>query len=206
MPREVVEDVFDITCRESGVKRYRVYLSTSGVPTLVDAGPQGTTDAVVDALTEIGVQPERLVLTHGDPDHVGGFDRLADRYDLETWVPEQTTRELKRIDHRYGDGDRIGQFEAVHVPGHTEDNHVLVGDGVCIVGDALWGADRRGLPAGEFHLPPAVYSEDLNRAEESLERLLPYEFDVALVFHGTSITERADDRLDQYVDFAGKPE
>ena len=43
------------------------------------------------------------------------------------------------------------------------------------MGDAASGADQRGLPAGYFHLPPAVYSQDLNQAEENLARLLDYE-------------------------------
>jgi len=73
-----------------------------------------------------------------------------------------------------------------------------------VLGDALSGADQRGLPAGEFHLPPAVYSEDLNRAEESLEALLEYEFNVGLVYHGSSVTEDAQAKIDRYVNFPGK--
>lgn len=207
MPEEIVTGIYDVTCREepSG-KRYRVFLDAREPPTLFDAGFADTVEAVVAAVDEAGVEPERLVLTHGDADHAGGLEALAAEYDLETWVPEQTEMET-RPDHRYGDGDRIGRFEAVHAPGHEPDNHVLVDEdaGVAVMGDAVSGADQRGLPAGHFHLPPAVYSRDLGRAEESLERLLAYEFDVALVFHGSSVTENARAKLDRYVNFPGKP-
>lgn len=74
-----------------------------------------------------------------------------------------------------------------------------------MLGDALSGADQRGLPAGYFHLPPTVYSQDLNEGEESLEGLLDYEFDIRLVYHSTSVTEDARARLERYVDFLGKP-
>lgn len=208
MPTEILPDVYDVTCLdEPGGKRYRVFLFADGTPTLVDAGLADTTDAVIDALDDLGVEPERLVITHGDPDHIGGFDALAAAYDPETWVPDRTTAETRvEPDHRYGDDDRVGRFVAVHVPGHEPDNHVLVDEdaGIAVMGDALSGADQRGLPAGYFHLPPAVYSQDLNRAEENLERLLEYEFDAGLVYHGSSVTTGARGKLDRYVNFPGK--
>ena len=209
MYTEIVPGVFDITCRtlESG-KRYRVFLFTDGTPTLFDAGFADTTDAVFDAIDEIGVEPERLVITHGDGDHVGGFDAIVERYGLESWVPEQTTLETDSSPaHRFGDGDEIGRFVAVHVPGHESDNYAFVDEdaGIAVMGDAVSGADQRGLPAGYFHLPPAVYSADLNLAEDNLERLLEYEFDVGLVFHGSSVTENAREKLERYVHLPGAP-
>ncbi len=209
MPTELIDGVYDITCREepSG-KRYRVFLFTGEVPTLFDAGFESTAETVFDAIDRIGTEPERLVITHGDGDHIDGFDAIVDRYDIETWVPKQTALETEHTpDHRYGDGDRIGVFEAVHVPGHEPDNHAWVdeSEGIAVMGDAVSGADQRGLPAGYFHLPPAVYSQDLNEAESSLERLLEYEFDVGLVYHGSSVLEDARAKLERYVNFPGKP-
>lgn len=208
MPTERATDMYDITCRKDGEKRYRVFLSTKGTPTLFDAGLADTVETVTEGITEVGTDPEQLIVTHGDGDHVGGFDGLVDRYDLETWVPRQTTLETKHDpDHRYGDGDQIERFTAVHAPGHEPDNHALIDEdaGVAVLGDALSGADQRGLPAGYFHLPPAVYSQNLNEAEESLERLLDYEFDTGLVYHGSSVTEQARMKLERYVHFPGKP-
>lgn len=209
MPTELVAGVYDITCREepSG-KRYRVFLAVDGTPTLLDAGLEDTTAAVFDGIDEIGIEPERLIITHGDGDHMAGFDAVVERYDPDTWVPEQTDVDTENTpDHRYTGGDHIGRFTAVHVPGHEPDNHALIDEdaGIAIMGDAVSGADQRGLPAGHFHLPPAVYSQDLNQAEENLERLLEYEFDVGLVYHGSSVLEDAKAKLDRYVNFPGKP-
>lgn len=208
MPTEVVDGVFDITSQSTDDgKRYRVFLFTDGTPTLVDAGLAESTDAVIDGIEDIRVEPERLVITHGDGDHIAGFDNLVEKYDPETWVPALTDADLEHEpDHRYEDGDEIGPFTAVHAPGHEPDNHALIDEsaGIAVMGDAASGADQRGLPAGYFHLPPAYYSKDLNQAEESLEQLLEYEFDVGLVFHGSSVTEDAWAKLDRYVNFPGK--
>lgn len=201
MPTEVAAGVWDVTCveRESG-SRIRAYLVEDDVPTLVDAGLPDTTEALLDGIAEVGIDPERLVITHGDHDHVGGYDAVVDRFGVETYVPEQTELDADP-DHRYGDGARIGSFEAVHLPGHKPDNHGLIDEdrGVAILGDALSGADQRGLPPGYFHLPPAVFTHDLNEAEESLLRLRDYEFDVGLVFHGSSVLEDARTVLDAYI-------
>jgi glyoxylase-like metal-dependent hydrolase (beta-lactamase superfamily II) len=208
VPSQIVDHVYDITCHEGpDGDRYRVFLATDGTPTLFDTGLPETVDAVQAAIDEIGVEPERLVVTHSDGDHIGGYGSIVDAYDLETWVPVETDEELTpEPTHRYQDGDTIGRFTAVHVPGHAADNHALVDEeaGIAVLGDAVSGADQRGLPPGRFHLPPGVYSEDLNQAEESLERLLSYEFDVGLVFHGSSVIENASDKLDRYVNFPGK--
>lgn len=86
---EIATDVYDLTLAELNGGRYRVFLFDGTTPTLVDAGLGDTTDAVVERLDELDVQPERLVVTHGDSDH------------------------------RFGDGDDVGRFTAVHTPGHT---------------------------------------------------------------------------------------
>lgn len=208
MPTEIVDGVYDITCAQDGEKRYRVFLFLGDTPTLVDAGLPESVDTIVQGLDSVGATPGRLIITHGDPDHIGGFDALVDHYDLETWVPEQTDLETEHApDHRYGHGDQIGRFTTVHVPGHKPDNHALIDEdaGIAVMGDAVSGSDQRGLPAGYFVLPPAVYSVDLNEAEENLQRLLEYEFEIGLVFHGSSVTENASGTLERFVAFPGKP-
>jgi glyoxylase-like metal-dependent hydrolase (beta-lactamase superfamily II) len=209
VPHEIVPDIYDITVRTDPTdRRYRVFLVDGEIPTLFDAGFGDTTDALFDGIEATGLRPQRLVVTHADPDHVGGFDAVVERYGTETFVPRQSDLETDRgVDHRYGDGDRISGFQAIHVPGHAADHHALVDEqrGVLIAGDALVGADLRGFPEGYLLPHAAVYAADLKAAELNLDRLLNYEFDAALVYHGSSVTEGARGVLDRYVNFPGRP-
>lgn len=208
MPTEITTGVFDITTRRRDGRRYRVYLFDDEVPTLVDTGHADTVDTLIDKLDTLDREPQRLIITHGDADHIGGAEALVEKYGLETYVPEgEPFGGALEPDVRYHDGDQIGGFTAVHVPGHTPHHHALVhGDtAIGVLGDAVFGSDLRGLPAGYFILPPAVYSDDLNEADESLTALLEYEFDVALLYHGSSVMEDASDKLERFVNFPGRP-
>jgi hydroxyacylglutathione hydrolase len=200
MPTELLDGVYDITCAETEAGRIRAFLFSDG--TLVDCGLPSTTDALLEGIEATGIEPKRLVVTHADRDHVGGFDALVRELWVETYLPEDASLDSEyEPDHRYGDGDEIGPFEAVHVPGHRAHQHALIDEegGVAVLADAVSGADQRGLPEGYFHLPPGVYTDDLNRAEESLERLTDFEFDAGLVYHGSSVLSNADEKLEAYV-------
>jgi glyoxylase-like metal-dependent hydrolase (beta-lactamase superfamily II) len=106
-------------------------------------------------------------------------------------------------DDRIGGGDVSGRFTAVDIPDHSGDNTVFIDEnrGIAVMGDALMGADIRGMPAGYVILPPEMWSEDLHEAERNLEKLLDYEFEIALVNHGSSVFERASEKLERYVNF-----
>ena len=204
MPTELLDGVYDVTWQEGGGRRFRSFVLDDEVPTLIDTCLSNATDELFAGIEETGVEPERLIVTHGDPDHVDAYDEVVDAYDLETIVPAQSDLDA---DSYYDDGDTVGRFVAVHVPGHAEDSYVLVDEdaSMAIIGDALMGSDLRGLPEGYLIMPPEVYSDDLNVAERNLEKLLDYEFDAALVFHGSSVLEDASGKLDTYVEFPGKP-
>ena len=223
---EVVEDVYEIiwertdegvALNRGNVMRSYLFDYDDDRPTLVDTcfAAEESVERLTSGIDETGVTPERLVLTHNHPDHAGGFDAIVDRYGVETWVPElDDLAEAEELDaqtpadHLYTDGDRIGRFAAVHIGGHSPGSSVLVDEraGVCVCGDSLSGADRRGLPAGYLIHPPQATNvgqplEALVDAEENLVRLLDYDFEVALVFHGSSVYEGARDKLEAYVNY-----
>jgi hypothetical protein len=64
MPTQLLPDVYDITVLDEGNGRYRVFLVDGDVPTLVDAGPADTGDALANGADEVGITPDRLVITH----------------------------------------------------------------------------------------------------------------------------------------------
>ncbi|MBP2249731.1 glyoxylase-like metal-dependent hydrolase (beta-lactamase superfamily II) [Halarchaeum solikamskense] len=209
--RSPAEGVRELRLGPDGSDYFRAYVVTGERPTLFDAGPAETNETLIERLRGLGVEVERLVVTHADFDHVGGYDAVVDAFDVETYVPRESDVAddvATPPDVRYGHGDDVAGFEAVHVPGHKPDNYAFVDEGrdLGILGDAVIGADRRGLPAGYFLLPEAIYSHDLVAAERNLERLLDYEFEVGLVYHGSSVLDRARERLEAYVEFPNKPE
>lgn len=207
MDTELLTGVYDITLQDDGEARYRAFLVDADVPTLVDTGLADTTDALFEGVERIGLEPERVVVTHGDNDHVGGLKAVNGRYDVTTVVPEGTKVDKALVDRRYDDNDEIGPFTAVHLPGHAPDLHALIAedDDYAVLSDAVFGADFRGLPAGYFVLPTAYFSADLAAADESLERLLEYEFDAGLVFHGSSVLSDTREKLEAFIEFSGKP-
>ena len=204
-PYEILPGVYDVTVRRQDGRRYRCYLVDGDAPTLVDTchDVPEVKETLFEGLDELGIEPERLFITHGDGDHIGGFDDVVDRFDVETWVPAETTAETEHEpDHRYTDGDRLGGFEAVHVPGHEDDSYALIDEteSYAIFGDVVVGADIRGLPAGYFTIHGEGVTDDPRRAEQNLVILRDYEFEAGLVFHGSSVLEGASAKIEAYVD------
>lgn len=201
MSTELVDDVYEITCAETPNGHIRAYLVDGTHPTLFDCGLPDSTEALIEGIDATAITPERLVITHTDQDHIGGIDAVIEEYGVETYLPVGSELAGERADTVYSEGDEISGFVALHMPGHRSHQHVLVNETreIAVLGDAVSGADQRGLPAGYFHLPPGMYSEDLILAEESLGKLLDYEFEVGLVYHGSSVTENARDTLEAYV-------
>lgn len=203
---EVQPGVYDLTLTRAPA-RYRAFLFDWDEPTLVDCGPAESDATLLERLATLGIAPERLILTHADHDHVGGFDAVVDRYDPITWVPAESTLATDAgPDRRYEHGATVGPFTAVHVPGHTADTYALVAPDrdLAVMGDAMIGADWRGLPAGYFVLVEAIYSDDLVAAERNAERLQDYDFETGLVFHGSSVFADARAKLDAFLDFPNK--
>jgi len=226
---EIFPNVYDITWERQGEgselvrdMRWRSFLFDfqDDATTLVDTCMENRVDRLYAGIEEIGVEPERLIITHNHPDHVDAFDAVVERYDPETWIHEDD-RMVDPIDdveypipvetpadHYFTQGEQIGRFEAVHIGGHTPGSSVLVDEraGIVVCGDSLNGADRRGLPPGYLiHPPQSTHGsrpcEAVVEAEENIARLLDYEFDSALVFHGTSVFENACEKLDDYINY-----
>lgn len=219
-------DVYDITWQTAAEgpeitsgERHRSYLYDvdGDVPTLIDTCFANRVEALFAGIEQIGVEPERLLISHRHLDHVGAFDEVVERYDLETWVPEaDNVVEIDDYgidiqtepDHLFGDGATIGRFEAVHVPGHSPGNSVFVDEaaGIAHCADTVCGSDRRGLPPGYLlHPPQATHTnqppEAAVAAEKNLEKLLEYDFEVAILNHGSSVFEDASAKLERYVNF-----
>lgn len=209
--RELVPDVYDTQL--GGVSRHgqlmyvAAFVETRRDTTLIDTGWPDTTDDLLGALEEADRVPDRVVLTHEGHDHYGGIDAVMDRYDPELVVPEAETTLQEAIDHEpdrlLADGDTVDGMEAVILPGHSPApmSLYLPERRTLIAADSVDGSNRRGLPPGYLLPAPGLYNEDHDAAAESLQRLLEFDIDSVLVFHGSHVLGDAGEKLDRLLRF-----
>jgi glyoxylase-like metal-dependent hydrolase (beta-lactamase superfamily II) len=145
-------------------------VSMSGA--IVDPG--GDLEAIQGAIAEIGMKPEKILLTHGHIDHAGGADELrallgveiegphpADRFLLDNLEKQGAAYgiEARRVtpDRWLEDGDKVtvagATFEILHCPGHSPGSVVYVNRAqkFMLMGDVLFNGSigRTDFPYGD---------------------------------------------------------
>ncbi len=217
MVTQVADDVWWFDCR--GTSAYLV--DDGGAPTLVDAGMPRQGRRIRARLAAAGFAPddlERILVTHYDPDHVGGLSAF-DGVDVPIHVgaadaplvtgerrPPWTDR--KGLFHRLAgpfltppanpvvpveDGDSVGSFTVYGTPGHTRGHVAYVSEdpSVCVLGDAVRETGGRLEPSPR----PLTWDVDAARASvRDLSRRAP-EFDVAAMGHGVPFARGGSERL-----------
>ena len=177
---------------------------------LVDTGMPGNARRIVAYIESIGRQPAELrcvVLTHCDIDHIGSVARRKEltgarvaihRLDGPVLAGQQRPQKggplmsmfgrLIRVRHVVPDllleeGDSIGGFQVMHVPGHTAGSLALHrADGVVFSGDALL-SDKQG----EIRPPRARLSLDPAQARTSAERIKALPMKLLCTGHGAPV-------------------
>ena len=102
-------------------------------------------------------------MTHHHNDHIGAAARLAERYALPVYGPDDTR--IHAVTHTVREGDTItlasGQmrFNIIETPGHTLSHIVFVGEGIAFTGDTLFSLGCGRL----FEGTPAQMLASLNR-------------------------------------------
>lgn len=178
--------------------------------------PGGDVASIVDAIDRAGVEPEKILLTHGHLDHVGGTVELARRYEIPVegphrddafWLnalPEQSSMfgfsatEAFVPDRWLLEGDcvTVGDqtLDVLHCPGHTP-GHVVFFDPkerLALVGDVLFKGSigRTDFPRGDFQ----VLMDSIKR------KLFSLDDDVAFIpGHGPMSTLGEEKRTNPFV-------
>ncbi|OKP98279.1 MBL fold metallo-hydrolase [Paenibacillus sp. P46E] len=195
---------------------------------LIDAGFYGHGSQIVEGMRRAGVAAERLsavILTHQDIDHIGGVQDLMELTDrpltvyahvldqpfIEGAVP-LLKRELPpqlqhmfdlpyhvKVNHTLYDGDVLdfcGGVEVICTPGHTP-GHIslyLQTSRILIAGDALPSVN------GDLQTPTNQTTPDLPAAFNSLNKLLDYDIDQIVCYHGGLCTENVQEQLRRIVE------
>lgn len=137
--------------------------------------PGGDVPRILDAIKQVGMTPERIVLTHGHLDHVGGAmelkaalgvdiegPHLADKFLMERAEEQARSYGLAGMrnassDRWLNEGDKLeigGEaFEIFHCPGHSPGSLVYYNraNGFALVGDVLFQGSigRTDFPYGD---------------------------------------------------------
>ncbi|KWT64257.1 putative metal-binding YcbL-like protein [Hyphomicrobium sulfonivorans] len=178
--------------------------------------PGGDLDRIEGAIAEIGLKPEKILLTHGHIDHAGGAAELRERLggipiegphaaeqplldNLETQaasygIPARTVTP----DRWLADGETVEvaghTFEVLHCPGHSPGSVVLLNraQSFAMMGDVLFQGS-----VGRTDLPLGSHETLMNSIRT---KLLPLPDEIAFICgHGPTSTIGHERRTNPFI-------
>jgi glyoxylase-like metal-dependent hydrolase (beta-lactamase superfamily II) len=192
---------------------------------LVDTGIPGQLELIRNSLEQ---QPHpfkqltKIIITHQDLDHIGSLPDLvaASEGRIEVLAHQLTKPYIlgekqlikrgilvppSKVDVVLQDGDVIpscGGIEVIFTPGHTPDHISLYHrpSKTLISGDALTSLDGLLMP------PNQRVTVDMETAQKSVAKLLEFDIETVITYHGGVVTEGIRERLTEIAEgkaFAG---
>lgn len=164
---------------------------------IIDTGTAGSATQIEAALTTLGAgwdSVNSVVLTHLHPDHIGGLPSVLDMATKATVHAGRADAEAIDADRAVealDDGDEIFGLQVIATPGHTP-GHIAIFDpaaGFLVAGDALNESD--GMVLG----PNPDFTQDLDVAHASVQRLAERTYETVVFGHGEPIETGASDAV-----------
>ena len=179
---------------------YLFYADGSKQCCVVDPGYDP--EFVLEALKNLNLELEAILLTHGHFDHVGGVRQLAADTGCEVYIcaedlslPEPMTNGKLYYTKTYADGDILHlaglDITVLHTPGHTPGSVCLLSGNTLFSGDTLFAGScgRVDLPGGDWAT-----------IQKSLKRLKEIEADLwVLPGHGEATTLKDEKKYNLYM-------
>ena len=178
---------------------YIIHEENSKSCCVIDPGYQANT--ILEKLSELGLKPEAILLTHGHFDHVGAVKDLAADTNCRVFLcaddallpPMFTAGPLYYTD-TYGEGSVLNvaglYIHVLHTPGHTPGSVCLMVDHAIFSGDTLFAGSCGRTDIGG----------DWVTIQRSLKRLAAIEADFAVYpGHGESTTLAREKHYNPYM-------
>jgi glyoxylase-like metal-dependent hydrolase (beta-lactamase superfamily II) len=204
------EKIYAVEHRMAGlITVVNSYISEGDDLTLIDTGlNDGSAHAIIKKLESLDHRlsdVDLCIITHAHRDHIGGLKALKETrqpfliaaHDSEADDIEKATG--LEVDLRLIDGQTVGGFTVVYLPGHTLGSIALLGGGTLIAGDALNGG------GAELKGPNPMFSKDKELADASVRSLADLNFDRVLVGHGIGIQTGGKEALLRLIERIGEP-
>ncbi|MBN8892325.1 MAG: MBL fold metallo-hydrolase [Rhodospirillales bacterium 70-18] len=148
--------------------------------TVLDPGPDDPAHLAA-VLAATGGRVARILLSHTHIDHLAGLPALVAATGAPTWGFHTPQDPAFVPDHTLSDNDRVGEWTALHTPGHASDHLCFArDDGVVFSADHVmgWSSTVVSPPHGDM---VAYFA--------SLDRMLAREDRIYLPGHGPAITD-----------------
>jgi hydroxyacylglutathione hydrolase len=145
---------------------------------------------------QVVVHPADAPLVEGHANRELGPDRLGPLFHkVFNWFIDRTYQPVK-VDRMVQDGEELGDWQVVHVPGHTPGSICFYhhGRGIAIVGDAL------NYKRGRLGAPPHLFTPDMAQAHASIHKIAGLDFEVCCFGHGPPLVQDARQRVRAFAD------
>lgn len=182
---------------------------------LIDAGTKQDRGRILSQIEGLGLST--LALTHVHPDHQGCAKLLREQHgmtlachedDVDAMEGRRPIQEAEssnplaaiparfaagpptHVDRPFTDGEMLGDFRAVHTPGHSRGHTVFFreADRVAICGDVVRSISYLTLRVSLLE-PPDAFTYDPAENRRSIRKLADLEPSIILPGHGPAITD-----------------